>query len=176
MRMYGPIQEHAPPSPLLEWKPALIYAPRAQRPGARPKLLNHRGLSDVERQQLEDAESELRMLGILPLAPADPGGACVDEEGPCPRVSCRANLYLDILPSEFRWEPPRIKLNFPGKEIDELEETCTYRVARRGPLLLEEVGRLINLTQEGVRKVEVIALDKVKSAFGPSNEKVSDPE
>ena len=44
---------------------------------------------------------------------------CVNGARPCLFVSCKHNLYLDVNP-----ETGSIKLNFPDKEIWELEYTC----------------------------------------------------
>jgi DNA-directed RNA polymerase sigma subunit (sigma70/sigma32) len=66
-------------------------------------------------------------------------------------------LYLDVNP-----ETGSIKLNFPDKEVWELEETCALDVAERGGITLEEVGEILNLTRERIRQLEVTALDKMK--------------
>ncbi|HET6345599.1 MAG TPA: sigma factor-like helix-turn-helix DNA-binding protein, partial [Myxococcota bacterium] len=59
-----------------------------------------------------------------------------------------------------------IKINFPDKDVWELEETCALDVAERGGVTLEEVGDILNLTRERVRQVEVTGLQKLK---GESN-------
>lgn len=46
---------------------------------------------------------------------------------PCPFVSCKHHLYLDVNP-----RTGSIKLNFPGREVDELPATCALRVAEEG--------------------------------------------
>lgn len=79
---------------------------------------------------------------------------CVGGPRPCPFVSCEFHLYADVSP-----RTGSIKLNFPDLEVDELAETCVLDVADRGGATLEEVGRLMNLTREAVRLVEVRALD-----------------
>jgi hypothetical protein len=72
-------------------------------------------------------------------------------------VSCRYHLYLDVNP-----ETGSVKLNFPDKEVWELEETCALDVAERGGVTLEEVGQIMNLTRERIRQVEVRGLQKLK--------------
>ena len=48
---------------------------------------------------------------------------------PCPWVSCAYHLYLDVNPSTGE-----IKLNFPDKEIWELEHCCALDVMDEGVL------------------------------------------
>lgn len=54
-----------------------------------------------------------------------------------------------------------LKINFPGMEVDQLEETCALDVAERGGLTLKEVGDLVSLTRERIRQVEVSAMKKL---------------
>ena len=82
---------------------------------------------------------------------------CINGPRPCLFVSCKHNLYLDVNP-----ETGSIKLNFPDKEIWELEHTCALDVAEKGGITLEEVGEILNLTRERIRQVEVRGLLKLK--------------
>jgi len=82
---------------------------------------------------------------------------CVSMQRPCLFVSCRHHLYLDVNP-----QTGSIKLNFPDKEVWELNETCALDVADRGGITLEEVGFIMNLTRERIRQVEVRGLEKLK--------------
>lgn len=84
-------------------------------------------------------------------------GECRDQPRPCPWVSCKFNLYLDVNP-----ETGSITLNFPDLEPWELRETCVLDVAERGGLTLEEVGDILNLTRERIRQLEVRGLLKLK--------------
>jgi hypothetical protein len=91
-------------------------------------------------------------------------GQCGEEQRPCPFVSCKHHLYLDVNP-----ETGSIKLNFPDLEVWELAETCSLDVADRGGITLEEVGEILNLTRERIRQVEVRGLLKLKMV-GPGEE------
>ncbi|HWV37567.1 MAG TPA: sigma factor-like helix-turn-helix DNA-binding protein [Vulgatibacter sp.] len=84
---------------------------------------------------------------------------CVDGPRPCLYVSCKHHLYLDVNP-----QTGSVKLNFPDKEIWELEETCALDVADRGGITLEEVGAIMNLTRERIRQVESRGLYKLRVA------------
>ena len=85
---------------------------------------------------------------------------CRTAERPCPYVSCKYHLYLDI-----NTETGTIKINFPDLEVWEMSETCALDVADRGGITLEEVGELLNLTRERIRQVEVYGLDKLRSSY-----------
>src|SRR5690349_24526102 len=81
---------------------------------------------------------------------------CLEGERPCPFVSCKHHLYLDVSA-----RTGAIKLNFPDLEVWEMTETCALDVADRGGTTLEEVGAIMNLTRERIRQVEVKALAKL---------------
>lgn len=81
---------------------------------------------------------------------------CGDAPRPCPYVSCKHHLYLDVSA-----RTGAIKLNFPDLEVWEMADTCALDVADRGGTTLEEVGAIMNLTRERIRQVEVKALAKL---------------
>ena len=82
---------------------------------------------------------------------------CVSGIRPCPYVSCKHHLYLDVNP-----ETGSIKLNFPDLDVWEMQDTCALDVADRGGITLEEVGEILNLTRERIRQVEVKGLEKLR--------------
>ena len=81
---------------------------------------------------------------------------CAGGERPCPFVSCKHHLFLDVSA-----RTGAIKLNFPDLEVWEMTETCALDVADRGGTTLEEVGAIMNLTRERIRQVEVKGLAKL---------------
>ena len=85
--------------------------------------------------------------------------ACENSERPCPFVSCKHHLYLDV-----NHETGSIKLNFPDIEVWEMTETCALEVAERGGVTLEEVGEIMNLTRERIRQLEMSGLSKLHLA------------
>lgn len=81
-------------------------------------------------------------------------GDCVDEERPCPWVSCRHHLFVDVVRRQ-------LKENFPEREVWDLEESCSLDVADRGGTTLDEVGKHMNVVRERVRQIEAMALGRV---------------
>jgi hypothetical protein len=82
---------------------------------------------------------------------------CANGPRPCMFIACKHHLYLDVNPATGS-----IKLNFPDKEVWELEQTCALDVADRGGITLEEVGTIMNLTRERIRQVETRGLAKLR--------------
>ena len=82
---------------------------------------------------------------------------CAEGERPCPYVSCKYNLYVDVNP-----KTGSVKMNFPDKELWELADTCALDVADRAGITLEEVGVIMNLTRERVRQLEMRGLTKLR--------------
>ncbi|MCA9582562.1 MAG: DNA-binding protein [Myxococcales bacterium] len=83
---------------------------------------------------------------------------CKDTERPCPFVSCKYHLYIDVHPVRGS-----IKVNFPDIEVWEMTESCALDVADRSGITLEEVGEIMNLTRERVRQVETAGLAKLQA-------------
>lgn len=102
---------------------------------------------------------EQELIGYIESQRPKTRADCVNGPRPCLFVSCKHNLYLDVNP-----ETGSIKLNFPDKEIWELEHTCALDVAEKGGITLEEVGAIMNLTRERIRQVETRGLLKLREA------------
>lgn len=79
---------------------------------------------------------------------------CVDGERPCPFVSCRHHLFLDVMANG--------NIQTRADEVEELPETCALDVADRGPQTLEAVCVIIDRTRELVRQLQDKALRRVK--------------
>lgn len=121
-------------------------------PRVRGKTLSRKQMTRELRRQMREGtadpeEQKLReeLEGMRPRTRAD----CAEGPRPCLFVSCKYHLYLDVNP-----RTGSVKLNFPDKELWELEETCALDVSDRGGITLEEVGAIMNLTRERVRQVE----------------------
>ncbi len=83
---------------------------------------------------------------------------CAEGPRPCPFVSCKYHLFVDVSP-----RTGAIKLNFPDLEVWDLAESCSLDVADKGGTTLEDVGAIMNLTRERIRQVEVKALAKLEA-------------
>lgn len=85
---------------------------------------------------------------------------CKDGPRPCPWLSCKFHLYLDVNPKNGA-----LKKNFPDLEPWELKETCALDVADQGPSTLEIVGEYLNLTRERIRQLETDGKQKLQDEY-----------
>jgi hypothetical protein len=83
---------------------------------------------------------------------------CREAPRPCPHVSCRHHLYLDVNP-----QTGTIKLNFPDLEVWELGVSCALDVADLGGTAIEQISELLNVTRERIRQIEAQAIEKLGS-------------
>lgn len=84
---------------------------------------------------------------------------CADGPRPCPFVSCRHHLYLDV-----NQVTGALRFTFPDSEVHQLEETCSLDVAEWDGATLEQVGHLIGLTRERIRQIEVRGLVMLRAS------------
>ena len=87
-----------------------------------------------------------------------PRADCANGPRPCPYVSCKHHLFIDVSA-----RTGAIKVNFPDLEVWEMNESCALDVADRGGTTLEDVGAIMNLTRERIRQLEVKALAKLNA-------------
>jgi hypothetical protein len=85
-----------------------------------------------------------------------PGGR--NAARPCPYVSCRYHLLLEVR------RTGTIRFN-RKRDIERLVDTCALDVADRGAHLVADVGRLIGLSRERVRQVLGRALTRVRQGL-----------
>lgn len=97
-------------------------------------------------------------------APLQPGEPFREHsQRPCPFVSCKHHLYLDIVE-----RTGSLILNFPNLEVWNLSESCALDFADRGELTLAEVGHVISLTRERVRQIELRAMRQMRDELPES--------
>ncbi len=131
---------------------------REQRRSRRKRVVRARTIS-VKRMTKRELElGRLLYPDVEDVQKPTTRAECVNGERPCPFVSCKHHLYLDVSA-----RTGAIKLNFPDLEVWEMNETCALDVADRGGTTLEEVGAIMNLTRERIRQVEVKGLAKLQA-------------
>lgn len=138
------------------------YSPGSEtsnKRGARKGLARSTTVSSSKLTEEEQEEMEFVYDELGEKRPKDRED-CRLADRPCPYVSCKHHLYIDINPSTGS-----IKLNFPDLEVWELPETCALDVAERGGMTLEAVGELMNLTRERIRQVESTGLRKIRDEY-----------
>ena len=80
---------------------------------------------------------------------------------PCPYVSCRYHLYLDVT------RRGRLRLNFPDTEVIDLDISCALDLSARGPKTLEQIGLIMGgISRERVRQIEQAALEALRRRGG----------
>lgn len=87
-------------------------------------------------------------------------GSCEGMPRPCPFVSCRYNLYLDIRGDGV------LRVNFPDREPDEMLASCALDLAEDGPRTLDAVAGLMGMSKERARQIEAVAMAKLQKALG----------
>ena len=130
---------------------------REQRRSRRKREVRARTIS-VKRMTKRELELGRLMFPEVDVDRPETRADCVEGERPCPFVSCKHHLYLDVSA-----KTGAIKLNFPDLEVWEMTETCALDVADRGGTTLEEVGAIMNLTRERIRQVEVKGLARLEA-------------
>ncbi len=131
------------------------------RAGGGSKDARRRSQTIARKQMLRDRRRLIAQGGlpvVLEYERPKHRSDCREGKRPCLYVACRYHLFLDVNPMTGS-----IKINFPGMEVWQLEETCALDVAERGGITLEEVGDIMNLTRERIRQVEASGLDKLRS-------------
>ncbi len=83
---------------------------------------------------------------------------CKDASRPCPFVSCRYHLYLDLNAAKRNGA---IKINFPDLDVDQMSHSCSLDLSEEGARTLDEVGEFMNLTRERVRQIEEECIRKL---------------
>ena len=129
---------------------------REQRRSRRKRAVRARTIS-VKRLSKKDLERAREPIDNT-LFTDRPGlrSSCVGGPRPCPYVSCRYHLYLDV-----SRRTGSIKLNFPDLEVWELTVSCALDVADDGAATLEDVGAIMNVTRERIRQLEIDALARL---------------
>lgn len=89
-------------------------------------------------------------------------GECCERVGPCPWISCRYHLALEVT------ETGRIVLTDPSVPPDEMQEPCALRIAQRGEQTLEQVATRLGVTRQRVQQLEGRALRRIRRVGVPT--------
>lgn len=144
-------EDLAPPAPAADDAVTGVVV-QLRRKRAHTTSIRRLSKRDLERGRSEYPPEEM----WRPRTRGDCGSDGANSERPCPFVSCRHHLALDIHP-----ERGSIKVNFPDLEPDELPQTCALDIAEVGGITLEQIASVMNLTRERVRQLETAALAKL---------------
>jgi hypothetical protein len=82
-----------------------------------------------------------------------PGGH--NEQRPCPWVSCRYHLAIDVSSTG------KLHFNLPDVDVTELEQSCALDCADEGGLTLDQIGARLGVTRERVRQLEGKAIRRL---------------
>jgi hypothetical protein len=130
---------------------------RDRRRSRRKRPVRARTLS-VKRLSRSDSPLTREMRASVEQLRPKTRGDCAEGPRPCPHVSCRHHLYLDVSP-----RTGAIKLNFPDLEVWDMPISCALDVAGEGATTLEDVGGILNLTRERIRQLELAALGRLEA-------------
>lgn len=81
---------------------------------------------------------------------------CKDGPRPCPWVSCRYHLRIDVRGGNLVQLRPRVR-HAPS---------CALDAAEAGGMSLGEIGEVLGVTRERVRQIEAVALEKITAELG----------
>lgn len=77
---------------------------------------------------------------------------------PCPWVSCRWHVYLEVHGRDIRFRMPHLApWDLPANA------SCVLDIAERGGVTLEEIGQIMNCTRERARQIEFSGLATVRA-------------
>jgi len=159
----GGTEEVAPDEEVPRWSRS-----SARRRGIPPKKTL--AVRRITRHELAAGRAELRELGAdMVYARPRTRGDCAQVPRPCPYIACKYSLYLDVSPTGS------IILNFPHLEPWQMpaERSCSLDLAEQGPMTLEDIATVTNLTRERIRQIEVRALSRkvrpiaIEQGLGP---------
>ncbi len=123
----------------------------------RKRPVRSRSIRVARASKREVERARLRLRSEPPPERPRTRADCASGPRPCPHVSCKHHLYLDVSPYTGT-----IKINFPDIEVWEMRVSCALDIAEHGGMRLEDVGELMNVTRERARQIEIQALTKLQ--------------
>lgn len=103
-----------------------------------------------------------RALALVPSDRPKTRGECEGGPRPCPFVSCRYNLYLEVHASGA------LRTAHPAREPWQVPagESCALDLADQGPQRRDTIARLLGLVPERVRQVQNAAIGALLEEHG----------
>ena len=86
---------------------------------------------------------------------------CINGIRPCPYVSCRHNLYLQVKEDTGAFKTTQ---DCEPWDMDPAR-SCVLDIAEDDRKTLEEVGGILNLTRERTRQIQEVARKKLRAAL-----------
>lgn len=81
---------------------------------------------------------------------------CYNMPRPCPFVTCRHHLYLNILGRRIFIN--QLVKGLPIEEaLDKMPQTCSLDAAEKGGMTLQELADVFGLSRERLRQIQVAA-------------------
>lgn len=143
--------------------PVPLQAHFVRRSRKLPVIPSHGKVAPESRRALDDVSDDGDRDFKPPQRPQTRGD-CAGQPRPCPWVSCKHHLYLDVHPSSGA-----IRLNHPGVELEDMPETCALDIADRGISSLSVIAEHLGISHERVRQIEVQAGDSFAAAHAQAN-------
>lgn len=122
----------------------------------RAETIDLRRLTPAERRQLKAEAADYPQGHVRPRVRSDCQLGGPNAVRPCPWISCRHHLSVDVHESTGN-----VAETFPGQELRDMPDTCSLDAADRGGMTLEDVGARLNVTRERARQIEVLALKQI---------------
>jgi hypothetical protein len=116
-------------------------------------------LSLRELKRMPNLEPEDDLTKSLRVERPQTRGDCLSGPRPCPWVSCRHHLYLDVNTNNGS-----LLLHYGGMDLEDVPHTCSLDVADDGGKTFEEVAQILHLSRERIRQLEARALRKVSQS------------
>jgi len=127
----------------------------ARKATPRPITLNSKALT------LEEMREGAELYNDEPVPRPKTRGDCRDGIRPCPWVSCRYHLFLDVAENGRA-----LKLNFPHLDVTEMRDSCALDVSERGGLDWQGVAEMLNVSHERARQIHNGLAPVLREAFG----------